>query len=307
MDGFVILLLLLNFVLLVAILVVFLTRRTASPDTEQSRLLLDAVRQIQQGAQSLSRDVADRLDALNRHLGEIRTLSAQMEQFQRFLTAPRRRGAVGEVLLEEVLANVLPKDMFSLQDTQIAPNLRPDAVIFTSHGKICVDAKFPAENYLKLISAQDDAQRERAARQFRRDILGHIDRVSGYVLPAAGTVDFAIMYVPAESVFTYIVEHEQELLRQANAKKVLITSPNTFYYFLHILLVALRQQIAQRRAKEITAKIHSLVELADGLTDITEKAYKQLSHAHRNFSELREAIYDFAARIKQVSRMEVGE
>ena len=290
--------------IIIVLLLVVIVKVSGRRSQEIDPALIDAIGRIQQGAQELSRQVSARLDDLNRQLGAIKSLSQQMEQFQRFLTAPRRRGALGEVFLEEILAEVLPREMFSLQDTQIAPGIRPDAVIYSPQGKICVDSKFPADNYLKMISAADEEHRRHFARQFSRDLRGHIQKVAGYVLPDAGTTDFAVMYIPAESVFTYIVENDPEILRDANARGVLLTSPHTFYYFLHIVLTALRQQIAQERAKEIIGRVEGLVESTKIVVEVAEKTQRHLSHAHRSMSDLVLALKDLLRKIESTAKME---
>ncbi len=289
---------------LLIVVLVMLSRRRQNP---QEVLLLNTAEKIQQGTQEIARQVANRLDELNRQLGAIKTLSAQMEQFQRFLLSTKKRGAMGEVFLEEILSEVLPRRMFSLQDTSIAPSLRPDAVIYGPQGKICVDSKFPAENYIRYLESKSDQERKHYRKAFRNDLARHIDKVARYIVPSAGTVEFAVLYIPAESVFSFIIENEPEILNYARSKRVILASPNTFYYFLQILMTGLRQREVREKAEKILAELSQLAIIAQDMLEYSEKSLKQITHAHANAENLHARVRDFLNRVEQVSRMDISE
>jgi len=107
--------------------------------------------------------------------------------------------------------------------------------------------------------------KENYLKEFIRDIKKHIDDVSRkYILPQEGTLDYAIMYVPAESVFSEITANQPELLEYAHQKKVILVSPNTFYYFLKIIMIGLEGAKIEEASKRIL----------DGLNAIRQESVK---------------------------------
>jgi len=300
MDILILILMVIAVVLL--IVVILLVSRKGKADDSQ-RIILDTAKEIQQGAQRISEQVSQRLDGLNRQLGEINKIGDQIERFQKFLLAPKTRGDIGETFLEDILAQVLPRNMFTLQDIHLAPGLRPDAIVKTAQGSICIDAKFPIVNYQKMLDAESDDEREAAVKDFRRDVRNHIRAVSKYILPQQGTVGFAIMYIPAESIFAYILENERGLIREAQIKKVIIASPNSLYYFLQLTLIAMRQQIASDKAEKILAGLEGIAIAAHKLEDSAEKTQRQIYNALKNADNTKNLCSDLISKIDRLGEM----
>src|SRR5437773_2393870 len=108
---------------------------------------------------------------------------------------------LGELLLGDLLAQVLPAGHFTLQHT-FRSGERVDAVVRLGPALVPVDAKFPLEDFRRLLEATDDEARARARKAFVARVRKHIDDVAAkYILPDEGTYDFALMYVPAENVY----------------------------------------------------------------------------------------------------------
>ncbi|MCD6595048.1 DNA recombination protein RmuC [bacterium] len=290
-------------ILILLIVVITIVSHKGKRDDSQ-KIILDTAKEIQQGAQKISEQVSQRLDNLNRQLGAINKVGDQIEQFQKFLLAPKTRGNIGETFLEDMLVKVLPRDMFSLQNTHLATGIRPDAIIETAQGKIPIDSKFPIVNYRKFIDAQSDDERKIAIKDFRRDIRNHIQAVSKYILPQSGTVNFAIMYIPAESIFAHILENEQGIIHEAQNKKVIIASPNSFYYFLQLTLIAMRQQIAGKKAKKIVAGLEGIAITANKLEESAEKTQKQIYNAQKNSDNTKNLCSDLISKINKLGEME---
>src|SRR5688500_5348365 len=121
---------------------------------------------------------------IHERLGKVDEATAQMNErakdFQRFeqlLRPPKARGGVGELLLANLLADVLPVDKFSLQ-YGFRSGERVDAVIRLDSMLIPIDAKFPLDNFQRVVDSSDDQTREVHARAFARDVKGHIDAIA---------------------------------------------------------------------------------------------------------------------------------
>ncbi|MEM5778739.1 MAG: DNA recombination protein RmuC, partial [Candidatus Aenigmatarchaeota archaeon] len=179
------------------------------------------------------------------------------------LRSPKLRGGVGEQVLKDLLDQVLPKNNFQIQ-YQFREGQIVDAIIKTKQGLIPIDSKFPMESFQKYIKSPAE-EKEIHLKEFVRNVKKHIDDISKkYILPQEGTLDYAIMYLPAESVFSEITLNEPELLEYAHQKKVILVSPNTFYYFLKIIMVGLEGAQIEEASKKIL----------DGLKAIQQESMK---------------------------------
>ena len=131
----------------------------------------------------------------------ISDLQKNISEFNQFLAAPKLRGNMGEQVLKELLKQFLPNGSFELQYA-FKSGEKVDAAIKTSGGIIPIDSKFPMENFRKM---QDDPIFKKT---FESDVKKHVDDISRkYILVDEGTVDYALMYVPSESIYYEIVNN----------------------------------------------------------------------------------------------------
>lgn len=190
-------------------------------------------------------------------LGKVQEIGRGIKEFQDFLRSPKLRGNIGEQILRNLLEQFLPKQNFALQykfeEGQIV-----DAIIKTNQGIIPIDSKFPMENFRKMVG-KNSGEKKVPQRDFIRDIKKHIDDIAKkYILPNEGTVDFALMYVPSEPVYYEITLNHPEILDYGYNKKVYFVSPNSFYYFLKIVMVGLEGARIEEGAKKILEKMKAV-------------------------------------------------
>lgn len=205
---------------------------------------------LKQDIEALKKSFGDGFTQVAQELGRVQEIGHTLRDFQDFLKSPKLRGGVGEQVLRDLLEQVLPKNSFQIQ-YQFREGQMVDAIIKTKQGLIPIDSKFPMESFQKYIRAKTE-EKENCVKEFTRDIKKHIDDISRkYILPQEGTLDYAIMYVPAESVFSEITLNEPELLDYAHTKKVVLASPNTFYYFLKIIMMGLEGAQIEEVSKKI--------------------------------------------------------
>lgn len=207
---------------------------------------------------STNKEINERLDraaafmkTIGEEVGQMRELGKSMKDLQGFLQSPKLRGNIGEQILKDLLNQVLPTTNFAtqykFQEGQVV-----DAIIKTQNGLIPIDSKFPMENAKRLFKTESEAEKVSAKRDFAKDVRKHINDIAKkYILPSEGTVDFAIMYVPSESVYYEVVANAQDLIDFGQTKKVFLVSPNSFYYFLQTVMLGLRGHRIQEKAQQI--------------------------------------------------------
>src|SRR5206468_9986502 len=133
--------------------------------------------------------------------GQMNEIGRNMRELQEFLKSPKLRGNIGEQVLKDLISQIFPKNSFYLQH-QFKSGDKVDAAIKTDAGILPIDSKFPMENFQKFNKSQTDEEKVHYQKEFARDVKKHIDAISKkYILPEEGTMDFALMYVPSESVY----------------------------------------------------------------------------------------------------------
>jgi DNA recombination protein RmuC len=115
------------------------------------------------------------------------------------------------------------------------------------------------ESFKKMLKAKNETEKRLYLKEFIRTVKKHINDISRkYILPHEGTVEFALMYVPSETVYYDIIQHYEEIDSYAYQHKVFMVSPNSFYYFLRILLMGLAGQKLQENTRQILKNLQAI-------------------------------------------------
>lgn len=249
-----------------------LARQRESAMADQARLRQELSKQLGSNQDVMQRSLSEANQTINvrlnqaskmfneisKGLGTVGEFSKQLSNLRDVFHSPKLRGNIGEEVLKGLLEQVLPKSHFAMQ-FKFKEGQVVDAIVKTKQGLIPIDSKFPLENFRAINEAQRSSDEEveaGARRTFVRDIKKHVDAIQGkYILPEEGTVDFAVMYVPSEAVYFEIVQNSAELIDYASEAKVYLVSPNTFYYFLKVILIGLEGA----RMEEMSRKVLNLL------------------------------------------------
>ncbi len=263
MDPIIILIIVLAALVIVA---VFINKKLTDLKESQkpSEELLEYLKTTNTRLNEQTKNFNERLDnaarvigQVQKNIGEFSEIGRGMKDLQEFLSSPKLRGNIGEQVLKELLKQFLPKESFNLQYT-FKSGEKVDAAIKTSGGIIPVDSKFPMENFRKMSGGGDDASKKIAGHDFERDVRKHIDDISRkYILTEEGTIDYALMYIPSESIY-YEIVNNQELFDYAGQKRVLPVSPTTFYAYLKAILMSFEGQKIEDQAKEILSSLRAI-------------------------------------------------
>jgi len=208
MNDFVIYFLIgISFITIFSLLIMFFVFKSRFDRIEQksNQDIVDALSRRMQEIDDSSRKSFERLSG---SLGELSKATEQMlevgktiNSLEDLLKPPKLRGGMGETLLEELLAQILPAEFYRFQYS-FRSGETVDAIVNLGEGIVPVDAKFPLESFRRLISIEDEKQQKSERKVFIRQIKAHVDMIAmKYILPDEGTYDFALMYIPAENVY----------------------------------------------------------------------------------------------------------
>jgi DNA recombination protein RmuC len=237
-----------------------------------------------------------KLEETNRQIIEI---SKDISSLQELLRAPKFRGQMGEVLLENLLAQVLPKDYYQMQ-YRFKSSEAVDAAVKLGERLVPIDAKFSLENFQKMLSTPDEPSKNAFRKKFIQDVKVRIDEIaSKYILPSENTYDFALMYIPAENVY-YEVAVTEDLFSYGVAKKVFPVSPNTFYVYLQIICLGLKGLKIEENAKVILKNLSSLTIDINKFRDDFELLGSHLSDAANKFEDSQKRLQKFTDRLENI-------
>ncbi len=167
-------------------------------------------------------------------------LKISTDKLKNLLSNNQMRGAFGEQIAENLLEMagfVIGKD-FSRNETQATQDTRPDFTIFLpDRTKINIDVKFPYNSLVKSLEAENNADKKRHFLTFKQDVKNKIKQVCtrDYINPEENTVDFVILFIPNEMIFSYIYENMADVWEEAMKKKVVLAGPFSFTAILRMV------------------------------------------------------------------------
>ncbi len=296
-----------------------LDNSTQSIQQQLGQLLGQVQQRLRENAEVLSQTqqtLGERLDNAARVVGSVQRSLGGLEEanrkiyevgkniasLQEILRAPKLRGGLGEFFLEDLLGQILPPEHFSMQ-YGFRSGEKVDAVVKLGDSLVPVDAKFPLENFRRILEATGDEERGRAKRQFGADVKKHVDAIAAkYILPDEGTYEFALMYIPAENVYyeTIIKDDSPEdrsLSQYAIGKHVIPVSPNSFYAYLQVIVLGLKGMKIEDRAKEIVGYLSRLEGDLGKFRDEFTLLGKHLGHAQASFQNADRKLEQFGQRL----------
>lgn len=229
-------------------------------------------------------DVMTRLATIDEAQKKIDGLTSNVVSLQALLGDKRSRGAFGEVQLEGLVRNILPPDAYAFQE-KLSNGSRVDCLLKlpAPTGNVPVDAKFPLENYHKMLDSElVESDKQLARKQFKLDIRKHIDDISSKYLIKNETSDGAVMFIPAEAVFAEIHAYHSDVVEYAMQKRVWIVSPTTLMAVLNTARavmkdVKMREQvhIIQTELGKLSVDFKRFDERMKRLADNIRKAHEE--------------------------------
>ena len=252
-------------------------------------------------------DVVKRLALIDEAQKRITELSSNVVNLQEVLADKRSRGAFGEVQLSALISNVLPEKSYALQYS-FPNNVRADCVLFLPKpsGTICIDAKFPLENYQTMMDTQiSDIERSAASRHFKQDIKKHIhDIATKYIIPNE-TADGAIMFIPAEAIFAEIHGHYPDLVQESHRMKVWLVSPTTLMAILTTASAVIKDDATRKQIHIIQAHLGELGKDFSRFQTRMTKLAQHIKQAHDDVETVHVSAKKISSRFEKIEQVEL--
>ena len=259
--------------------------------------------------QENSKQLNERLDRaahvigeVNKEVGKMNEIGRNMQELQDFLKSPKLRGNIGEHVLKDLISQIFPKNTFHLQYS-FRSGEKVDAAIQTDAGILPIDSKFPMENFQKYAKTNDEKEKEMFKKEFGRDVKKHIDAIANkYILPDEGTMDFALMYVPSESVF-YEIANMEDILEYARTKRVYVVSPSTLYAHLQTILLSFEGKKIESRTKEVFALLRSLQIDHGKVQESLDTLGKHLTNASGQYAQVTKGFATLGTKLSSTKHL----
>lgn len=239
------------------------------------------------------------LGQIQQQLGAVQQTGQQMSQtaqtLQNILGGAKSRGSLGEVALERLLEDALPKERYQRQ-FRFTTGEVADAVIFLRDKVLPIDSKFPLDAFRRM-SEQKPAQAvpqtpqtDEARRAFAVAVKGHADSIAKkYILPSEGTLSIALMFVPSENVYYELLmtadAKGQPLDEYCRGKNVIAVSPNTLYAHLQVILMGLQGMQIEENAKRLQASLAGMQKHMENFAQMFGRLGTHLKNAQICYSE----------------------
>jgi DNA recombination protein RmuC len=276
------------------------TLQTGSRDDR--RALLDSLQKNTQSLNERLDNAARVISQVQRNLGEMSEVGKGIRTLQEFLQSPKLRGGLGEEVLKEMIGQTFPKNAFHLQ-YPFRSGAKVDAVLKTEAGLLCIDSKFPMENFNLMVKGETEAQRSAAKKQFTSDVKKHIEDISKkYILPDEGTMDFALMYIPSEAVY-YEVVNIQELSNFARRLRVYPVSPNTLYAHLQVILVSFEGKDLETKSREVFRILRAIHKDYSKVEENLGTLQKHLTNAFNMMGNVFSSFTQLGQKISSTQRL----
>ena len=277
-------------------LVETMDRRLSQLDTKVDRRLESASRTTTQ--------IHERLGKVDEATAQMLERAKDLARLEQALRPPKARGGFGELLLANLLRDRLPHDAYELQ-YGFKGGERVDAVIKVER-LVPIDAKFPLDNFERLVGAEGEDDRVLFEKAFARDLKAHVDAIAEkYVRPDEGTYDFALMYLPAESVYYDLVCGKTgSLLSYAHAKRVFPVSPTTFTAQLQVIALGLKGLQIEQHAHEVMAYCAQLQKDFGRFKEDFDLVGTHLGRAQSKFGDAEKRLDRFEGKLERASEQE---
>ena len=271
-----------------------MTHRVGSDLTETARKTTDSIAKLH-----------ERLAVIDSAQKNLTELSSNMVSLQEILANKQARGAFGQIRMEAIIQDGLPKGAFTFQAT-LSNGKRPDCLLHMPNTKagVVIDAKFPLEGFEAFRVARGPEEKKEAARRVRVDVARHVDAMAErYFLPGE-TQDTAILFVPSEAIYADLAEHFSDLVQKAHRARIVICAPNMLMLAVQTMQAILKDVKMREQAHLIQREVSRLMEDMGRLRERVLDLQRHFGQANEDIEKILTSSERIASRGHKIENLE---
>lgn len=264
--------------------------QSSGQQLDQKKELIDSsLKTISSTVQQLNEGTARLHGSVESTTRRLDNLTQTTDQLRQILSSSQARGQWGERMVEDILnlLGLVEGINFDKQETEGGD--RPDFTFHLPKGKrVNMDVKFPITHYEQFLAAEDDSARATEKKQFLTAVRGHVKAVDGraYIDPAGGTVDYVLLFIPNESIYSFINQEDHELMDFALDKRIVLCSPLTLYAILSLIRQSVNSFAVEQRAGDLQKLVQQFSLQWGKYCDKMESVGKSLNTVQNHFEDL---------------------
>ena len=267
-----------------------LTKSSGQQLDEKKKLIDSTIKDMKSHLENLAKQTTELKGQMENSQQGISRLTDTTSKLRQILSSSQARGQWGERMVEDILNFIgLTEGMNYKKQSQEGSD-RPDYTFFLPQEKhVNMDVKFPLNHYENYITAETETEKNSEKKQFIVDVRNHIKAIAkrSYIDPEAGTVDYVLMFIPNESIYTFLNQEDKELIDFSLRNKIILCSPITLYAVLSLIRQAVSNFAMEKQAGEMQKLIgafakqwHLFVGKMDGLGDTLGTLQKKYEELH---------------------------
>jgi len=293
------------------------TQSDAIRDLERrlTDLMINQLKEIRGDVDGTSKAMNQQISSFTKETVQIREELKGVQEtmkgissFQEIFRTPKLRGEWGEANLGHILSEYFPKEL-CLSNYSFSSGAQIEFVLKLPNKKLLpIDAKFFSDNFEKMKETRTEKERNIYQKKLIQDIKFNINEISTkYILPSENTVDFALMFVPAEAIFYEIMFNlrGEDIANYARTKKVVLTSPNTIYLTLRTIIDWYRDTQISRQTQEILKRLNKIQTDADRLMNNFRKLGNHIKNASSAYEDSEKRLSLLDEKVEKL--IEIGE
>ena len=260
--------------------------------------------------------VRERLKVIDEAQKNIESLSKDVVSLRNIMEGNQTRGQYGEYQLSMVLHNVFGdtvgcyQEQYTIKRSKDGDDVRADAVVFMPEPNkmICIDSKFPFQDYERLFDAENEEERETYKKEFARAVKQHITVIKDKYIIDGKTAPEALMFIPNDGVFAFIHHELQDVVEYAREKKVILTSPSTLPAILVTINMVRIEAERAKNVKEISRQLAILGKQFELFAKEWDALSRQLETAKRKRKKLDSRVNRITSKFDAIaSNSDVGQ
>ena len=257
----------------------------------QKKELIDlTLKDMKKDLKSLSENTVALKSQMEESRKSVGELSSTTSQLRQILSSSQSRGQWGERMVEDILKFIGLAEGINYKQQMQSGTDRPDFTFFLPDQKVLnMDVKFPLSHYEKYIASDNENDKEIEKKAFLRDVRNRIKEVSkrSYIDPKGSTVDYVLLFIPNESIYSFLNQEDNSLIDYSLENKIMLCSPITLYAILSLIRQAVSNFAIEQKAGEMQELVGLFKNQWDNFTGKIDSMGKSITSLSNHYDDLK--------------------